>query len=541
MPKNNPSKKILVILMTLGIYLAAIPIMVSASPGIDLVTGIALSQSGSGTAEWSIDSTHSGVWGIHMTAPGQPTWNGELGVGEGVNEGRISLMLAPGTTLGDIESISWWVNTTSGYPPHVDLILDLDENHVFDGGKKDIVTGGTLIGNDDVLVAEFAYQPYVGPGYEYVSPGIPYGHYDPGLQGSNYNPAYDSWVRTFQNNTAEKGTKQFNNDTICWLYSGLPGPYAGGYFGTLADFKDGTVQVIGGVDYAPVSKTTLVLEIQIEVDNWIGSSDAYVDDIGLNDELLLSELLPPEIIVVDPEPMIYDPGDIPVEITAHDLFGVEEIWFNVKKSNGKWLYAENQTYTDPTSMHDLRAGDYVFYAWAQNTLGVVGMNSDTRFSVRRLPPEELMVDIHPETLNLKSNGRWVTCRITPPPGYSVEDIDIESLQLVIDDENVPPEWGKVVDGVLMVKFSRSALKELLSPGDEVEITVIGELADDSSFEGSDTIRVIYPGSKGLGPVKNGPRFRSEKNNHNRFNLRWNRRWEKGNNGNAGKNKKNGKK
>jgi len=483
MLRKKLSKKILAILLGFGIYLAAMPFAVSASSGTNLVTGVVLSQSGSGAADWSTDTAHSGSWGIHLTAPGQATWNSGLGLGEGVNEGRVRLILAAGTTLGDIESISWWVNTTAGYPPHVDLILDLDGDGVFDDGKKDLVTGESLTGDDDVLVAEFAYQPYAGPGYEYSSPGVPYGHYDPALQGSYYGPTYDVWVQTFQNDAAETDTVEFNDDAVCWLYSGLPGPYAGGYFGTLADFKDGTVQVIGGVDLAPVTETTPVLELQIEVDNWLGACEAYIDEIALNDELILSELLPPEIVVVDPEHMTYDPGDIPVEITAHDLFGIDEIWFNARKGNGEWVYADNQTYTGLTSMQDLAPGGYKFYAWASNTLGVVGRNSDTRFSVRA---GDLTADIHPETLNLKSNGRWVTCRITPPQGYAAEDIVIESVRLVVDGESVPTEWGKVVGGVLKVKFSRSALKGLLSPGDEVEIVVVGELTDGASFESSAT-------------------------------------------------------
>lgn len=538
MLRKTISKKILALLVGLGIYLAAMPFTVSASSGIDLVSGVVLSQSGSGTAELSTDTAHSGSWGIHLTAPGHATWNSELGLGEDVNEGRVSLMLAPGTTLGDIESISWWVNTTAGYPPHVDLILDLDGDGIFDGGKKDLVSGESLTGDDDVLVAEFAYQSYAGPGYEYSSPGVPYGHYDPALQVSYYDPTYDSWVQTFQNDTAETDTVEFNDNTVCWLYSGLPGPYADGYFGTFADFKDGTVQVIGDVDFAPVSETTSVLEIQIEVDNWIGACDAYIDEVAFNDELILSELLPPEIVVVDPEHMTYDPGDIPVEITAHDLFGIDETWFNARKSNGEWLYADNQTYTGPTSMQDLAPGGYKFYAWASNTLGVVGRNSETRFSVRA---GDLTVDIHPETLNLKSNGRWMTCRITPPQGYAAEDIVIESIRLVVDGESVPAEWGKVVDGVLKVKFSRSALKELLSPGDEVGIVVVGELTDGASFESYETVRVITPGNKWLGPWSNGFRIRSDKKNQKGFTIRWNRGLEKDNNGKSYKNKKGGKK
>ncbi|KON30199.1 hypothetical protein AC482_04385 [miscellaneous Crenarchaeota group-15 archaeon DG-45] len=410
-------------------------------------------------------------------------------MGEDVNEGRIIIRLDPGTTLGDIESISWWANTDYGYPPHVDILLDMDGDGAFDGGKKDLVTGESLSGRDDVLVAEFAYQPYRGPGYQYSSPGVPYGHYAPDWQSSYYYPTYDVWVRTFQNATAEMGTAQVNNETVLWLYSGLPGPYPGGFFGTLSDFKEGTVSVIGDADLAEVNASTAVLEIQIEVDNWIGPAKAYVDDVAINGEMLLSELLPPEIVVNEPEAVIYESGEIPVNISARDPFGVTSIWYNVKNSAGAWVYAANRTYTSPTTMSGFLNGDYRFYAWAENALELVGVNSEIRFSVLS---GGVKVDLNPDTLNLRSRGRWITARITPPEGYKAEDIDIGTVRLEFSGEIVHADWGNVEGDVLMVKFRRSAVAQILSAGDEVEIKVRGSLENGAAFEGSDTIRVIDP-------------------------------------------------
>lgn len=487
MSKKMFAVGVLTILMALAIPFTA---FVAYTEAASLVSGVELSISGSGASDWSATSVHEGVWAIQLVAPEKATWNAILGMGEGVNEGRITIRLTPGTTLGDIESISWWVNTTSGYPPHVDLLLDMDGDGVFDGGKKDLVTGESLSGKDDVLVAEFAYQPYFGPGYAYSSPGAPYGHYAPEWQSSYYYPSYDTWVQTFQNATAEMGTSQVNNETVLWLYSGLPGPYTGGYFGTLADFKEGVVQIIGDTNVATVNASTAVLEIQIEVDNWIGPAEAYVDDVAINGETLLSELLPPEIVVEKPEAVTYMPGAIPVNISTHDLFGVTSVWYNVKNSTGDWVYDVNRTYTSPTVMPGFVDGDYRFYAWAENTLGIVGENSEVRFSVRS---EGVTVDINPDTLNLRSRGRWITVRITPPEGYKAEDVDINTVRLEFGGESIYADWGNVKDGVLMVKFSRSAVTEIISTGDEVEITVTGKLEDGAMFEGSDTIRVIKPG------------------------------------------------
>ncbi|UCG69536.1 MAG: SBBP repeat-containing protein, partial [Thermoplasmata archaeon] len=99
------------------------------------------------------------------------------------------------------------------------------------------------------------------------------------------------------------------------------------------------------------------------------------------------------------------------------------------------------------------------------------------------------IDIDPDTLNLKSKGRWITCYIDLPFGYDVNDIDIETIIL---EEAIPAEWGDVQNTTLMVKFDRSEVEDLLSPG-TYNLKVTGEFTDGMVFEGySDEIRVIEP-------------------------------------------------
>ena len=47
-------------------------------------------------------------------------------------------------------------------------------------------------------------------------------------------------------------------------------------------------------------------------------------------------------------------------------------------------------------------------------------------------PIEAAVDIHPNTLNLQSKGKWITCYIWLPEEYDVADID--STSIVLEDE-----------------------------------------------------------------------------------------------------------
>jgi len=107
------------------------------------------------------------------------------------------------------------------------------------------------------------------------------------------------------------------------------------------------------------------------------------------------------------------------------------------------------------------------------------------------------VDLDPDTLNLKSEGRWITCYIRLPEGYDVGDINVSTILL---DGVVPAEWGNVEGNVLMVKFDRQAvieyIRDVLEIADgEVTLTVTGKLYDETMFEGSDTIRVICRGRR----------------------------------------------
>ncbi|UCE38375.1 MAG: SBBP repeat-containing protein [Thermoplasmata archaeon] len=101
---------------------------------------------------------------------------------------------------------------------------------------------------------------------------------------------------------------------------------------------------------------------------------------------------------------------------------------------------------------------------------------------------QAIIDIDPDTLNLKSKGRWITCYIDLP-GYDVNDIDIGTILL---EDTISAEWGDVQNDTLMVKFDRSEVEDLLSPGN-YNLKVTGELTDGIEFKGfSDEIRVIEP-------------------------------------------------
>ncbi len=98
-----------------------------------------------------------------------------------------------------------------------------------------------------------------------------------------------------------------------------------------------------------------------------------------------------------------------------------------------------------------------------------------------------------DMLNVQSEGKWITWYIWLPEEYDVADIKPDSILLngVIE---AAWRWIDEEEQVLMAKFSRSEVQDIVEPG-MVELTVSGKLTDGTKFEGSDTIIVIDKGGK----------------------------------------------
>ncbi|MBE9514360.1 MAG: hypothetical protein IMY83_04940, partial [Chloroflexi bacterium] len=95
-----------------------------------------LDGTGEYVAEWQTDPDYfrSEPTSAHLWVPAFR--------GPSADEARIVVGLPAGTTLGDIQSISWYTLLVSGYVPHCDIVLDTDGDSV----------------RDAILVAEGAYQ-----------------------------------------------------------------------------------------------------------------------------------------------------------------------------------------------------------------------------------------------------------------------------------------------------------------------------------------------------------------------------------------------
>ena len=120
---------------------------------------------------------------------------------------------------------------------------------------------------------------------------------------------------------------------------------------------------------------------------------------------------------------------------------------------------------------------------------------------------EAEIDIKPDTLNLKSNGNWITTYIELPYGNDASEIDASTVLL----EGIIPavtdtKYDFVTDaseylidndgdGTLerLVKFDRAEVQSLLI-SETAKLSVTGVLSNGKPFEGSDTIKVIDNGN-----------------------------------------------
>lgn len=106
-----------------------------------------------------------------------------------------------------------------------------------------------------------------------------------------------------------------------------------------------------------------------------------------------------------------------------------------------------------------------------------------------LPAATVTFRLVPRTLNLKSEGKWVTAHIAVA-NATAADIDPATLTL----QGVSFAWSHLTSNEsLMAKFDRAAFARTVTPGEAVVVTLAGRWIDGGSFTATDTIRVIQPG------------------------------------------------
>ena len=226
------------------------------------------------------------------------------------NADTIIVEVPAGTTLGQIDSIAWSEYLIQGYPPHVDIMLD--------------GVGGPLDGTpDEALVFEYAVNGHTGD-----SP-------------PTYGALTGAWYQTFSDDA--NGPAVIDGAALAWLATGLPGgtpattPIAHAdatnnqefVLGTLADWQAGLV-------VTEIDADTIVLQLEIEVDNYITDCVALVNNIvlGYSGEVGPVEMTvssPGEIIAISVSPTSVSFGDLvpgtasgPQLVTVTNTGNVEE-------------------------------------------------------------------------------------------------------------------------------------------------------------------------------------------------------------------------
>ena len=201
-------------------------------------------------------------------------------------------------------------------------------------------------------------------------------------------------------------------------------------------------------------------------------------------------------------------------------------WLDIH--TGEWDFGDNTTQrgilieeNNPSDTTGQVAGSHIYYE--KGTYIVTLTVEDDDGGIRKdtlevgVKPISAIIDCNPDTLNLKSKGKWITCYIELPDGPQGQEWDVWQIDgsTILLNRIVPAYLGKqgwaktefnesnIMDHdkdeelERMVKFDRTLVQKILAPGENIELTLTGKvfynqgLAD---FESKDYIRVINKGN-----------------------------------------------
>jgi len=182
---------------------------------------------------------------------------------------------------------------------------------------------------------------------------------------------------------------------------------------------------------------------------------------------------------------------------ATGSFGAGDDDFLLVKVDSLGNHEWNKTYGGTSedwgcSLLQTNDGGYAVVGWTYS----FGAGNSDMWLIKLAPAKiSATLDIDPDTLNLKSNGQWITAYITLPDSHSVEDIVLETVYL----DGIPAAWSEIQDDVYMAKFDRATVQASLTNEPDyasapkfydMTLAITGTLVDGTPFEGSDMIRVL---------------------------------------------------
>jgi hypothetical protein len=100
------------------------------------------------------------------------------------------------------------------------------------------------------------------------------------------------------------------------------------------------------------------------------------------------------------------------------------------------------------------------------------------------PDKPLKVKVSPSSLNLNSNGKWVTVKITT----SLRNLELSDFKMIVNDKTIDAYSVKVSRNHVILKFSREQLQEACDGVQEK--VIISFKIGDQRIKLSDTIKII---------------------------------------------------
>jgi len=152
------------------------------------------------------------------------------------------------------------------------------------------------------------------------------------------------------------------------------------------------------------------------------------------------------------------------------------------------------------------------------------VNETEQYQLKGNPPitEGLVVKLNPQSLNLGSKGKWVTCQLQLPEGENITDLDTSSIEITqfkvgedVYDVSIPVDNNAPVGTATdkrIIKFIRydktdpanlasmvGALSDIFTEQSkgkiDVTATVKASLINGETFSGEATFQVIVPKAK----------------------------------------------